>query len=49
MRNEGGAQVRGWCHRSRFGNDPRDFKYGIFKVKLPMEKILNLKTMKVEP
>lgn len=48
MGNEGGAQVRGWCQRSMFGNDLRDFKYGIFRVKLSMEKILNLKRMEVK-
>lgn len=34
---------------SRFGNDPRDFKCAIFGVKLPMDKILNEKRMKVKP
>lgn len=32
-----------WCHRSRFGNDPRDFKCISSEMKLLMEKILNEK------
>lgn len=39
---------RGSDKRTRFENKPRDFKCGIFRVKLPMEKILNEKRIKVE-